>query len=113
MKLKVIVGLMKKVNTSLKNILKLIYKNYTGKYLDINEIRKEIKEGNFEILTPDKLFSSWEKQGVFLINSALTTETNIAGAHHSFWEKITEALLTYISLKNENITYFFMGSRCY
>lgn len=56
------------------------------------------------------MFSSWEEQGVFLINSSLTTETNIAGAHHSFWSEITQNLLTYISLKNGNITYFLWGN---
>lgn len=44
------------VNTSLKNMLKLIYKTYMGTIKDINEIRNEIESNKFVILQPDKIF---------------------------------------------------------
>lgn len=99
-----------KINTSLKNMLKLIYKSYTGNYADITEIREEIGKGNFKILEPSKLFDFWRKQGVLLLNSSLTTEIDRAGAHHKFWKDITSELLEYISEKNKNITYLLWGN---
>ena len=90
-------------------MLKLIYKTYIGELKDINEIRTEIESGNFEILPPNKLFDSWEKQGVLLINVALTTIVGKAGEHHTFWNKFTHELIQYISIRNNSIIYFLWG----
>lgn len=98
------------INTSLKNILKLIYKTYTGEIKDINYIRKMIENNKFKILAPNLLFESWMKQGVLLLNSSLTTLVGSAGMHHKFWTPIIRELIEYISSKNENITYLLWGN---
>ena len=97
------------INTSLKNILKLIYKTYTGEIKDINYIRKMIENNKFKILAPNLLFESWMKQGVLLLNSSLTTLVGSAGIHHKFWTPIIKELIEYISSKNNNITYLLWG----
>lgn len=97
------------INPSLRNILKLIYYSYTDNRKEIRQIRDEIDNGKFKILAPDKIFSSWEKQGVLLLNTGLTVEINNAGSHIYFWEKITRDLIKYISSKNNNITYLLWG----
>ncbi|WP_064605715.1 uracil-DNA glycosylase family protein [Streptobacillus moniliformis] len=99
-----------KVNTSLKNILKLIYKTYTGNMADISEIRNKILKKEFNILAPNMIFENWQKQGVLLLNSSLTTIVDKAGAHHKFWESIINDLVEYISKKNINITYLLWGN---
>lgn len=98
------------INTSLKNILKLIYKTYTGEIKDINYIRKMIENNKFKILVPNLLFESWMKQGVLLLNSSLTTLVGSAGMHHKFWTPIIKELIEYISSKNNNITYLLWGN---
>lgn len=98
------------INTSLKNILKLIYKTYTGEINDINYIRKMIENNKFKILAPNLLFKSWMKQGVLLLNSSLTTLVGSAGMHHKFWTPIIKELIEYISSKNNNITYLLWGN---
>ena len=97
------------VNTSLKNMLKLIYKSYTDNYLDINEIREKIRLKEFKILAPNEIFKSWQNQGVLLLNAALTTVEGDSGRHHKFWNQITEKILEYISLKNSHIIYLLWG----
>ena len=97
------------VNTSLKNMLKLIYKTYTGTIKDINEIRNEIESNKFVILQPDKIFGNWKEQGVLLINSALTTIENEAGRHHKFWNTFTEDLIEFLSTKNSEIIFLLWG----
>lgn len=97
------------VNTSLKNMLKLIYKTYTGKYEDIKEIRNEIKNNDFKILPPNELFVYWKNNGVLLLNSALTTVVGSSGAHHQFWNNFTHELIEYISERNNRIVYFLWG----
>lgn len=99
---------------SLKNIIRLIYKSYNGisEYSDIkkfSEIQKEIKEEKFSILPPDKIFKSWEKQGVLLLNTYLSVEAGITGSHISIWQKFSEELLKFISEENRNINWFLWG----
>lgn len=97
------------INISLKNILKLLYKTYNGKMEDIEKIRKEICHNEFNILPPNELFKSWEKQGVLLLNSSLTAIEEKTGEHNKFWHPFTRDLMEYISTKNENIVYFLWG----
>lgn len=97
------------INISLKNILKLLYKTYNGKMEDIEKIRKEISHNEFNILPPNELFKSWEKQGVLLLNSSLTAIEEKTGEHNKFWHPFTRDLIEYISTKNENIVYFLWG----
>lgn len=97
------------INISLKNILKLLYKTYTGKMEDIEKIRKEICHNEFNILPPNELFKSWEKQGVLLLNSSLTAIEEKTGEHNKFWHPFTRDLMEYISAKNENIVYLLWG----
>ena len=97
------------INISLKNILKLLYKTYTGKMEDIEKIRKEICHNEFNILPPNELFKSWEKQGVLLLNSSLTAIEEKTGEHNKFWHPFTRDLMEYISAKNENTVYLLWG----
>lgn len=99
----------KEINTSLKNILKLLYYSYTGKRAEIDVIRQEIDNGKFKILSPDRLFKSWELQGVLLLNTAFTVLLGKSGSHHKFWNVISQKLLRYISTKNSDIVYLLWG----
>jgi len=99
---------------SLKNIIRAIHKVYRGytRYEDIkkfSEIQNEIRKEEFEILPPDKLFKSWEKQGVLLLNTYLSVEVGKPGSHKKNWEKFNENLLKYISENNQDIKYFLWG----
>lgn len=99
---------------SLKNIIRLIYKNYNGigDYGHIkrfSQIQEEIKDGKFSILPPDKIFKSWEKQGVLLLNTYLSVEAGVTGSHISIWQSFSEKLLKFISEENRNISWFLWG----
>lgn len=99
----------KSINPSLKNILKLIYFSYNNKHEEIDKIRLEIDSGKFKILSPDKLFKSWENQGVLLINTSFTVLVGQAGSHLKVWENFSKKLIKYISTKNENMHFFLWG----
>ncbi len=99
---------------SLKNIIRLVHKNYNNieNYDDImkfSEIQREIEMGYFNILPPDQLFKSWERQGVLLLNTYLSVEPGKSGSHISIWEPFSIKLLNYISEENKNISYFLWG----
>jgi uracil-DNA glycosylase len=101
----------KGVNTSLKNMVKLIYKTYIGEIPAIDRLRGEIKDKTFDILPPNELFKSWESQGVLLLNTALTVEIGNSGSHIKLWENFTEKLIGFIEEKNNNIIFLLWGAK--
>lgn len=91
---------------SLKNIIRLLHKNYNGisSYEDIlsfRQIQNEIETGKFPILPPDKLFESWENQGVLLLNTSFTCIPGSPGSHEHLWHDFSCRLLSYISSQRE------------
>ena len=77
---------------SLQNIFKELY----------NDLGYAIPEnGNLE---------KWAKQGVLLLNATLTVRANQAGSHQNKgWENFTDALITNLSSKKENIVFILWG----
>ncbi len=98
---------------SLKNIVRLLYKNYKNihDYNDIcsfNQIKDKIQSGSFPILPPDKLFVSWENQGVLLLNTSFSCEPGVPGSHMHLWEDFSKQLISFIS-NNKNLHWFLWG----
>lgn len=99
---------------SLKNIIRLIHKTYNNieEYDQISSyssIRNEIKNNKFKILPPDKLFKSWENQGVLLLNTSLTCEILKPSSHKKLWLNFSSKLINYISTKR-NLNWFLWGN---
>ena len=70
-------------------------------------IQKEIIDSTAETTvelnkdnTDWKTLDHWRKQGVFLLNTALTVETGRAGSHLKYWEDFTKRVVSFISVKN-------------
>lgn len=100
---------------SLKNIVRLIHKSYKEieEYENIrkfSDILKEIDDGSFPIITPNKLFESYEKQGVLLLNTYLTCEINKPNSHRNIWKQFSIKLLNFISIKKPNLMWFLWGN---
>lgn len=100
---------------SLKNIVRLLYKNYNGieAYSDIkkfSDIQKEIESGEFKILPPNEIFESWENQGVLCINIYPTCKRGKSGSHKELWREFAIKLIEYISTTNPNIKWFLWGT---
>lgn len=59
------------------------------------------KSGNLE---------RWAKQGVLLLNATLTVKAHEAGSHQKKgWEQFTDAVITLISEKKENVVFLLWG----
>ncbi len=96
-------------NISLKNILRAVYKAYTGKVLLYNQLKEKFYT-DFPILSPGHLFEHWESQGVLMLNTSFTCEPGKPGSHQKIWEKFTSQLLQYISDNAPHITWFVWGN---
>lgn len=76
---------------------------------------KIIKEAaiNFEVphycITFDQTLESWAKQGILMINSALTVEMNRIGSHVMLWRPFIAKLLKNLSEYNTAIIYVLFG----
>ena len=54
--------------------------------------------------------SSWTKQGVLLLNSVLTVESNCPGSHRNQgWEQLTDRVIKLIAEKKKNLVFLLWG----
>lgn len=58
----------------------------------------------------DPSLEKWEKQGVLLLNSALSCQAGNIGSHSLMWRPFIRSLLTSISTYNTGIVYVLMGN---
>jgi uracil-DNA glycosylase len=96
-------------NISLKNMLRGIYKAYTGKVITYSRLKEKL-DHEFPVLPPGKLFSHWESQGVLLLNTAFTCALGHPGSHQQLWAEYTTRLLLYIRDRAPEATWFLWGN---
>lgn len=78
---------------------------------------KVIKESviNFEIphnlINFDHTLESWAKQGILMLNSALTTQIGKTGVHMMQWRPFMIKLLRNLSIKNPGLIYVLFGTQ--
>lgn len=71
-------------------------------------INYEIPHGLVEF---DNTLESWAKQGILMINSALTCKVNEIGSHVMLWRKFISTLLKNLSYKEMGIIYVLFGKQ--
>lgn len=76
-----------------------------------------VKEASIDFDIPhnsvifDQTLESWAKQGVLMINSALTVEMNKVGSHTMLWRPFISSLLHNLSEWNNGIIYVLFGTQ--
>ena len=84
---------------------------------DLSPSLKIIKEAviNFEIphnnIIFDQTLQNWAKQGILMINSALTVEMNKIGSHVMLWRPFISKLLKNLSESSCSIVYVLFGKQ--
>ena len=70
---------------------------------------------NFEIphniITFDQTLESWAKQGILMINSALTCEVNKVGSHVNQWRPFVSKLVKNLSYRETVLIYVLFGKQ--
>lgn len=96
---------------SLKNIVRALYHCYTGfdPYTPYSVIKENMKNNQFVLPSPDRMFSYWEEQGVLLLNTTFTCAPGLPGSHRELWRSFTNSLLHYICKSNSEISWFLWG----
>jgi len=73
-----------------------------------NEIETDVYDG--EVIGFDPNLERWAKQGVFLLNTALTTEVGDKEAHMKLWEPFTAEVLKILNEQSAGIIFCLWGS---
>ena len=84
------------IPSSLRNIYKNLKK--------FDHIDKIPEHGNLE---------KWAKQGVLLLNSALTVQQGVPNSHHEYWEDFTDEIIKNISKHKKNLIFVLWGRFAY
>lgn len=81
-----------------------------GKFLNpsLKNIQKEVESCGFKVNHKSGDLSKWAKQGVLLLNSALTVEPQNSGVHVAHWAPFTESLIRWLTNKYE-LTFLMWG----
>lgn len=91
-----------------------------GNKADVKELSPSLnilKEAaiNFELphecINFDPTLESWARQGILLLNSALTVEMNKIGSHTMIWRNFISCLLKHLSQQETGLIYILFGSQ--
>jgi len=75
----------------------------------LQNIQKEVVSCGFNVNRKTGDLSKWSKQGVLLLNTALTVQAGNSGSHLGIWSTFTNMVLTYLTNTFELV--FFMWGR--
>lgn len=73
----------------------------------MRNILKELNNDSYEGISTD--LTKWAREGVFLINTALTVKKGLANSHSKYWGYFTDQLLTYICQNCEHLVIIAWG----
>lgn len=74
-------------------------------------IYKELESDGFTIKNKKcGDLSHWAKQGVFMINTALTVEESKAGSHLKLWKPFTDQVIKYINYNCQGLVFILWGA---
>lgn len=65
---------------------------------------------SYKSINFDPTLENWAKQGILMLNSALTVEVNKVGSHSLIWRPFISKLLYNLSINNPSIIYVLFGS---
>ena len=75
----------------------------------LDEVNATVYDGYNVSTDPD--LSRWSKQGVLLLNTALTTTVGKIGQHHLIWQPFIAYVLDALTWNNPGLVYIYLGKK--
>lgn len=75
-----------------------------------NSVLSSLSEQERGLAVFDYSLESWERQGILLLNSALTVHTGKPGSHQQYWRKFLTSFIENFSQKNPDIFWILLGT---
>jgi uracil-DNA glycosylase len=79
----------------------------------LNIFKNLIKFGHIERIPDNGCLERWSRQGVLLINSALTVEKKNPNCHQNDWKEFTNSLINEIANIKENLIFIVWGREAF
>jgi len=73
------------------------------------EIERTVYQEYPSYQDPD--LSRWSRQGILMLNTALTVEVGKIGSHYDIWKPFTAYLLDWLNNYNPGLVYVYMGKK--
>jgi uracil-DNA glycosylase len=73
----------------------------------LDEVNRTVYNGDSVSNNPD--LTRWSRQGILMLNTALTTEIGKIGKHYDIWKPMLNYLFDYLSNYNNGLVYIYMG----
>lgn len=96
--------------SSLRNILKSICYLHTGRLPTMEDLRRQLQNGDFPILPPHAWMDSLEAQGVLFLNASLTLVPGVPGSHSALWETFITSLMTFLAESSPDAPWLLWGN---
>lgn len=75
----------------------------------LQEVNRTVYNGHE--VSKDVDLSRWSKQGVLMLNTALTVQVGKIGSHYDIWKPFTAYLLDFLNTTNTGLIYVYMGKK--
>jgi uracil-DNA glycosylase len=75
----------------------------------LQEVNRTVYNGHE--VSKDVDLSRWSKQGVLMLNTALTVQVGKIGSHYDIWHPFTSYLLDTLNVNNTGLIYVYMGKK--
>lgn len=75
----------------------------------LDEVNRTVYNGHS--VSTDTDLSRWSKQGILMLNTALTVEVGKIGSHYDIWKPFTAYLLDCLNNYNPGLVYVYMGKK--
>lgn len=95
----------------------IAFGNNVKKDSDVSPSLQVLKDSVINYITPtvnvnfDNSLESWSKQGILMLNSALTVEVNKPGSHTMMWRPFISKLLQNLSNSQSALIYVLFGNQ--
>ena len=63
------------------------------------------------VISEDLDLKRWSKQGILMLNTALTVEVGKIGSHYDIWKPFTAYMLDWLNNHNKELIYVYMGKK--
>jgi len=73
----------------------------------LQEVNRTVYNGDYISINPD--LARWSRQGVLMLNTALTTEIGKIGKHYNIWKTLLNYIFDYLKNYNPGLVYIYMG----
>lgn len=85
---------------------------YSARDTGIQEMRRDIDNGNLMLASPGDVFDLWQQEGVLMLNTALTyTDEAHQEYHRKLWKPIVQGICCRLAQQCQSVVFMCLGKK--